>query len=194
MESFVLDFHSVVDLTDDQFFRLCQKNRDLRIERTASGEIIVMPPTGGDSGHSNFRLSQQLANWTDDHDGLGLGFDSSMGFNLPNGASRSPDAAWVARTRWESLTPEQRQKFPPLCPDFVVELKSPTDRLRTLQAKMCEYIANGAALGWLINLEERTVEIYRPRKEVEILIKPTEVSADPLLPSFVLRLAPIWGA
>ncbi len=191
MTAITLDINSILDLTDDQFFDLCQRNRDVKFERTVTGELIIMTPTGGETSNSNGRLTQQLFNWTD-RDGTGIAFDSSGGFKLPNGADRSPDASWVRLDRWNALTPEQRQKFPPICPDFVVELLSPTDSLKTTQAKMREYIENGAHLGWLINRKTRQVEIYRSGQDVEILESPTSVSGENVLSGFVLRLDSIW--
>ena len=180
-----------IEISDDQFFALCQINRELRLERTAEGDLIVMPPTGGETGTRNSDITAQVHNWTK-RDGTGAAFDSSTGFKLPNGADRSPDAAWVLRTRLAELTPEQKQKFLPLAPDFVIELKSPTDTLEDIQIKMEEYMANGVRLGWLINPETRRVHIYRPGKEVEVLDNPSEISGEPELPGFVLSLREIW--
>jgi Uma2 family endonuclease len=180
-----------LDLTDDQFFELCQINSDLRLERNAKGDIIVMPPTGGETSNRNMGISGQLYYWTK-RDGTGAAFDSSAGFTLPNGADRSPDAAWVSHERLGQLTPEQKKKFIPLCPDFVVELLSPTDSLAATQAKMVEYIDNGARLGWLINADARRVYVYRPQSPMEELKDVTRVSADPELPGFTLDLQDIW--
>lgn len=181
----------VINLTDDQLFALCQLNRDLRIERTAKGELLIMPPTWFETGYQNSKITAALAVWAE-QDGTGVAVDSSTGFRLPNGAIRSPDAAWIRRSRLAALTQEQRQKFLPLCPDFVVELRSSTDRLRTVQAKMREYMANGAQLGWLIDPEHRRVYIYSPQGQVETLENPNVISADPVLPEFALNLQPIW--
>jgi Uma2 family endonuclease len=178
-------------MTDDQFFEFCQINRELRIERIAKGELIIMPPTGTGTGGRNFKLTLQLGIWVE-QDGAGIGFDSSTGFKLPNGAERSPDAAWVKLERWNALSEEQQEKFAPICPDFVVELKSPTDSLKVLQNKMQEYIDNGALLGWLIDPKQRRVYIYRPQNPVECLENPLVISGDPLLPGFVLDLGKIW--
>ncbi|NEU77200.1 Uma2 family endonuclease, partial [Hassallia byssoidea VB512170] len=150
MNALTVNLKPVLELTDEQFFQLCQANRDLRFERTATGELIIMPPTGGETGNRNGRLNQQLFNWAD-ADNTGIAFDSSGGFKLPNGADRSPDASWIKLERWNALTQEQQTRFLPLCPDFVVELLSPTDSLRETQEKMREYRDNGARLGWLIN-------------------------------------------
>jgi Uma2 family endonuclease len=187
----MLHLRPAVELTDDQFFHLCQINRDLRLERTAEGDLIVMPPTGGETGNRNSDITAQVHNWTK-RDGSGAAFDSSTGFKLPNGADRSPDAAWVVRTRLAELTPEQKQKFLPLPPDFAIELKSPTDVFEDVQEKMDEYIQNGVRLGWLINPETRQVHIYRPGRSVEIMDNPLEISGDPELPGFILDLREIW--
>ncbi len=177
----------MIDLTDEQFFELCQNNRDYRFERNTNGELLIMPPTGGETSNCNARLTQRLMNWADTNE-LGIAFDSNGGFILPNGANRSPDASWVKIERWEALTPEQRQKFIPLCPDFVVELLSASDSLPTTQKKMQEYIDNGAKLGWLLNRKNQQVEIYRPGQPVEILQSPTSLSGEDLLPGFILEL------
>lgn len=190
MTALTLNLRPMLDLTDEQFFMLCQINRDLRLERTANGEIIIMAPVGGEGGWRSSKLTQQLGNWSDDD--LGLAFDSSTGFKLPNGADRSPDAAWVRRDRWDALTPEQKRRFPPLCPDFVIELRSESDSLPTLQAKMQEYIDNGAQLGWLIDPKTQQVEIYRPGQAVERLQSPETLSGEDILPGFVLDLSPIF--
>jgi len=187
----VVRMHPVVNLTDDQFFEFCQINRDLRIERTATGELLIMPPTGSETGESNFRLSGQLFIWTE-QDGTGTGFDSSTGFTLPNGATVSPDISWVKLERWNALPREQRTKFAPISPDFVVELRSKSDTLKDLQDKMQQYIDNGVRLGWLIDRKRRRVYIYRPSVPVQQLDNPETVSADPELPGFVLKLGQIW--
>ena len=179
-------------LTQEQFESLAAANRDLRLERTAAGELIVNPPTGGESGRRNLSISTQLGNWFEAHEELGEAFDSSTGFRLPNGADRSPDASWVSRERWELLTPQQQKGFVPLCPDFVIELRSESDSLPKLQAKMQEYIDNGAKLGWLIDPQNRRVEIYRPGREIEVWENPTELSGEDILPGFVLSLRRVW--
>lgn len=182
----------ILHLSDEQFFKLCQINSNLRLERTAEGDIIVMPPTGGETGNRNTSVTGQLYTWTK-RDGTGASFDSSTGFSLPNGSDRSPDAAWVSHERLSRLTAEQKKKFIPLCPDFVIELRSQSDDdLAELQAKMEEYIANGARLGWLIDPEERRVFVYRPAAAVEELKHITRVSGDPELPGFTLDLREIW--
>lgn len=179
-----------IDLTDDQFFQMCQKNRDYRFERTASGELLIMPPTGSDTGRRNVKITTQLDIWNSERN-LGEVFDSSTGFILPNGAERSPDASWVKIERWNALTSEQQEKFAPICPDFVVELRSPSDSLKDLQDKMQEYIENGAQLGWLIDRKNKRVEIYHPDKDVEILNNPISLSGENVLPGFVLHLQQI---
>jgi len=176
----------------EQFEFLAVANRDLRLERTAGGELIVNPPTGGESGQRNFNINGQIARWFDEHEELGEAFDSSTGFILPNGAIRSPDASWVRRERWQALTAKQRKGFIPLCPDFVVELRSESDRRSELQAKMREYIDNGTRLGWLIDPQNHQVEIYRFGKEVEVLVNPSQLSGEDVLPGFVLDLKRVW--
>ncbi|MCG5058376.1 MAG: Uma2 family endonuclease [Limnoraphis sp. WC205] len=176
-----------VDLTDEQFFQLCQNNRDYQFERTVNGELIIMSPTGGETSHNNARLTQRLMNWADTNE-LGIAFDSNGGFKLPNGAERSPDASWITIERWNTLTSEQREKFIPLCPDFVVELRSPSDSLKKLQEKMQEYLENGAKLGWLIDKKQQQVEIYRPEQPVEVLTSPKTLSGEDVLPEFILDL------
>ncbi len=178
-------------MTTEQFYQFCQANRDLRIERTADGEVIVMPPAFSDTGNRNLKIGQQLANWAD-RDGTGETFDSSTGFTLPNGATRSPDASWIKLERWNALTEMQKASFAPICPDFVIELRSKSDTLKGLQAKMQEYIFNGALLGWLIDRQQRKVYIYRPNQEAEILDHPESVSGDRILPGFGLQMAKIW--
>lgn len=189
----VLQTRPAVDMDDNQFFEFCQLNRDWRIERTAEGELIIMPPTGWATGTSNARLNAALVSWAD-QDGIGVAGDSSTGFTLPNGATRSPDAAWVRKSRLATLTKDQKNKFLPLCPDFVIELRSPSDTLETLQDKMHEYLDNGAQLGFLIDPIERRVYIYRPGIAVICLDNPVTVSGNLELPGFVLDLAKIWDA
>jgi len=178
-------------ITDEQFLTLCQKHRDLKFERTKKGELIIMSPTGGITGDYNADLTYQLRSWTIQTK-LGKSFDSSTGFKLPNGANRSPDASWVSLERWNTLTLEQQEKFLPFCPDFVVELRSPSDVLSILQAKMKEYLENGARLGWLIDPKRKIVEISRPQQKVEILRSPTILSGENVLPGFVLDLSEIF--
>ncbi len=178
-------------LTEEQFTRLCQENPEFRIELTAQQELVIMPPTGSETGRRNSTLIQRLANWAET-DGTGIVFDSSTLFTLPNGAKRSPDASWVKKERWDVLTPEQREGFAPLCPDFVVELRSPTDRLSDLQVKMREYLDNGARLGWLIAPLDKRVYVYRPGQPAENLDAPAMLSGDPILPEFVLHVRELW--
>ena len=180
-----------IDLTDEQFFQLCLNNRDLRFERTATRELIIMPPTGSETGERNADLTYQLRAWSRQNK-LGKSFDSSTGFKLPCGAERSPDASWVKIERWNALTQAEKERFAPLCPDFVVELMSPSDSVEKTRAKMREYMDNGARLGWLINRQQQQVEIYRPNREVEILLSPQTLSGEDVLPEFVLDLTEIW--
>jgi Uma2 family endonuclease len=186
-----LRLRPAIEMTGEEFFEFCQLNRDLRIERTAEGDLIIMPPAVATTGARNAEITSQLQLWAK-RDRSGVAFDSSTGFTLPNGATRSPDAAWVKRTRRGRLTPEQKEKFLPLCPDFVIELRSPSDPLKLVQSKMREYIANGARLGWLIDPLERRVFVYRPRAAVKRLDHPALLSAAPVLPGFVLALRPVW--
>ncbi|HBL13298.1 MAG TPA: hypothetical protein DD379_18235 [Cyanobacteria bacterium UBA11162] len=178
-------------VTHDQFEQIAVVNRDLRLERMATGELIVMPPTGSETGNRNVDISGQLWLWNRQTK-LGVVFDSSSGFQLPNGADRSPDASWVKLERWNTLTPKEQEGFAPLCPDFVVELRSKSDRMEPLREKMREYIPNSANLGWLIDRKNRKVEIYRPGKEVEIINNPTSLSGEDVLPGFVLDLTEVW--
>ena len=178
-------------LSDDQFAKLCVLNPEMRFEYTSTGDLIIMPPTGGDTGHTNANLTTDFTLWSR-QDGSGLIFDSSTLFVLPNGAKRSPDVSWIRKDRWDALSPEERRGFSPICPDFVLELRSPSDQLRTLQDKMQEYLDNGARLGWLIDPGELVVYIYRPGEAVERLEAPREVSGESVLPGFVLRLTAVW--
>lgn len=188
----VLHLAPVIRINDQQFFEFCQLNRDLRIERTSQGDLVIMPPAGSRTGRIDFKLTQLFGQWVD-ADGTGVGFDSSTGFTLPNGAIRSPDLAWVKRSRWETLTPQQQEGFAPLCPDFVLELRSPSDALENLQAKMQEYLDNGARLGWLIDPVEKKAYIYRPQASVERLDDPQTISGDPVLPGFILEIRKVWS-
>ncbi len=178
-------------LDDRDFHEICRLNPEMRIEQTSDGEIIVMPPTGGESGRINFNLAGEFSNWAK-QDGTGVAFDSSTLFRLPNRARRSPDLSWIKRERWEALTKEQRKEFPPICPDFVVELRSPSDSLKVLQSKMEEYIANGAQLGWLLDPIEKRVYVYLPGQAAQLLNNPAEVSGEPLLRGFVLNAQKLW--
>jgi Uma2 family endonuclease len=191
IEPLVLHFSPAVDMTDNQFYEFCRLNRDLRIERTAAGDVVIMTPAGGETSNRNIEITHQLQQWAK-RDGQGKAFDSSGGFRLLNGATRSPDAAWVRRSRLARLRKEEKAKFLPLCPDFVIELRSPTDALAALHAKMEEYLANGARLGWLIDPEDRRVYFYSPDGPRRELADASEVSGDPVLPGFVLTLAEVW--
>ena len=191
MTSFVVNLKPAIDLSDDAFFELCRNNHELKFERNTKGDLIIMSPTGGETGQRNFSLIVQFGNWVE-KDGTGIGFDSSTGFKLPNGADRSPDLAWVRLDRWNALTPEQRKKFPPITPDFVAEIRSATDSLKALQEKMQEYIGNGARLGLLLNPKGLQVEIYRPGVDVIVLNNPQTVPCDPELPGFILSLKDIF--
>ncbi|MEK6299655.1 MAG: Uma2 family endonuclease [Acidobacteriota bacterium] len=179
------------DMTDEAFLEICSLNEEWRIEMNSDGDLIVMAPTGSKTGERNFSLTGQFAVWVDE-DGTGVGFDSSTMFRLPNGARRSPDVAWIRRSRWDQLSEEEQDGCGPICPDFVIELRSPSDRLKTLQAKMEEYIENGAELGLLIDPFERKVYVYRPGAAVECLVQPQSVSCEPLLPGFSLKLSKLW--
>jgi Uma2 family endonuclease len=187
----VVQLKPVLNLTDDQLLAISQINRDLRIERNARGELIIQPPAGGDTGERNAEITMQLGLWAK-RNGDGATFDSSGGFRLSNGAVRSPDAAWVRRSRLDALTTDERKKFIPLCPDFVIELRSSTDSLSVLLEKMQEYLDNGAQLAWLIDPEQQRVYVYRPQEPVQELDKPETVSGEPLLSGFELDLREIW--
>ena len=181
----------LISFSDEDFLELCRLNQDLQFEQSANGEIIIMPPTGGITGNRNLRLIGQVYVWIEQSKN-GIGFDSSTLFRLPNGAIRSPDVAWISTDRWQQLTADEREGIVPLCPDFVIELRSPTDSLKQLQAKMREYIANGAQLGLLIDAKAKQVHVYRPQQAVATLDNPPEVSCEPLLSSFTLNLSAIW--
>lgn len=178
-------------MSTEQFYELCHANRDLRIERTATGEVMIMPPAFSDTGNRNFKIILQLGNWAE-REGTGEVFDSSSGFTLPNGATRSPDASWIKLERWNALSEEQKASFAPICPDFVIELRSQSDNLKELQDKMQEYMDNGASLGLLIDRKNRQVYLYRPHQEPDRLENPETVSCEPELPGFGLRMAKIW--
>ncbi len=188
----VLNFQDVLEkLNDDEFEEFCRHNPDVEIELTKEGELIIMPPTGGQTGIRNFSLIGLFFNWIE-KDRSGVGFDSSTVFVLPNSAKRSPDLAWAKNDKWDALSDEEKEKFPPFCPDFVVELRSPSDSIKNLQTKMEEYIENGASLGWLIDPLQRKIYVYRPNAEPEILENPETVSGEPLLKEFVLKMKKIW--
>ena len=188
----VLNFQDVLEkMNDDEFEKFCRHNPDLEIELTKEGELVIMPPTGGETGIRNFKLIFEFGKWLEKHSN-GVAFDSSTVFRLPSGAKRSPDLAWIKNERWENLNDEEQEKFPPLCPDFVVELRSPSDSLVNLQNKMIEYIENGASLGWLIDPLERKVHVYRQGEEAKILDDPKQVSGEPLLKGFTLNVKKLW--
>lgn len=181
-----------VILTHEQFEQLCAANPDIKFERTPVGELVIMSPTGGETGMNNATLIARFVVWNEQTN-LGKVFDSSTCFKLPGGGDRSPDLAWVEQARWDSLTPEQQRRFPPICPDFVLELLSPSDNLSTAQAKMQEYLNSGARLGWLLNPEAKQVEIYRPGQAVETLQSPAILSGEDVLPEFTLNLKWLWN-
>lgn len=182
----------ILHVSDDELFELSRINRDLRLERTARGELVIMTPTGGLAGWRSAELMFQLAGWAR-QDGTGVAFESSTGFRLPNGAVRSPDAAWVRRDRLAQLSPEEKARFLPLCPDVVIELRSPSDPLPQLQEKLDEYMANGAHLGFLIDPDERRAHVYREGGRIEVLEEPSAIPGDPVLKGFRLELAAIWS-
>jgi Uma2 family endonuclease len=182
---------STLKLTDEQFYQLCVTNPEQPLELTAQGVLIVMPPVGGESGKREFKLSGQLFTWNEASE-LGEAFSSSTIFKLPLGSKRSPDVAWIERSRWDAITSEEQEKFPPLAPDFVIELRSRTDNLSDLQEKMAEYQANGVRLGWLINPQQQQVEIYRLGQAVEVIQSPLTLSGENVLPGFTLDLRKIW--
>lgn len=179
-------------LSDEEFEQLVLANPESNFEQTAAGELVVVAPTGGTSERKNSSLTTQLGNWSESNN-LGIAFDSNTLFVLPNKAKRSPDASWIKRDRWEALTRKQQDGYPPICPDFIVELLSPTDDLQDTQNKMQEYMDNGASLGWLINPISKQVEIYRSGKEKEVLSQPSSLSWEDVLPGFVLNLLPLWN-
>jgi len=179
-------------VSPEEFEQLCADYRDLRLELTSTGQLIVMPPTGSETGKQNFDLTYQLGAWSR-RNGTGVCLDSNGGFTLPNGAIRSADAAWIDRRKWDRLTVQQKKSFAPICPDFVVELRSRSNTLKQLYLKMSDYIENGTSLGWLIDPFKREVYVYRPGEEVVILDNPESVSADPLLPGFTLNLTELWS-
>ncbi len=191
MNAFTISLEPIFELTDEKLFQLCQQNRDLRFERGAQGDITIMAPEGSDTGMRSIEFGADLVIWNR-RKKLGVAFGSSTGFILPNGAMRSPDVAWITKERWEALTIEQQSRFAPICPDFVIELMSPSDSLAQTQAKMQEYQDNGARLGWLINRRDRQVEIYRIGQPVEVLDFPKILLGEEVLPEFVLDLTLIW--
>ncbi|HHP7245100.1 MAG TPA: Uma2 family endonuclease [Elainellaceae cyanobacterium] len=192
MTPLTLDLRSVIHLTHEQFEQIARDNPDVRVELTADGELELMPPTGGNTGRRNSNLTTDITLWNRQTQ-QGEVFDSSTTFRLPNGAERSPDVAWVTTERWNALTSDEQDSFPPLCPDVVIELRSKTDSLKKLQAKMEEYRHNGCQLGWLINIQDQQVEVYRPDCEVKILDAPDTLSGEEVLPGLVLDLQMIWN-
>jgi Uma2 family endonuclease len=191
MDAYAIDLSNVINFSDEQFYQLCRNNPDLKFERSALGDLIIMPPTGGDTGKCNVEISADFVFWNR-RTRLGVCFDSSTCFKLPNGADRSPDVAWIRQERWDSLSPQEQAKFPPIAPDFVLELMSPTDTLSATQAKMQEYMANGVQLGWLIDRKNQTVEIYQPEQPVAVLNTPIEISGADILPGFTLSTDILW--
>jgi Uma2 family endonuclease len=191
MTSITVNFNDIIQLSDDQFYQLCRNNPDIKFERNVKGEIVIMPPTGGGTGNRNIEIGADFVIWNRQAK-LGVLFDSSTCFKLPNGANRSPDVSWVRKDRWDTLTAEQQEKFPPIAPDFVLELMSPTDSLKETQAKMQEYMSNQVKLGWLINRKLRQVEIYRMGKAVEVLECPMQLLGEDVLPGFILDLQLVW--
>jgi len=187
-----LDLSSVITLTRAEFVKICAANPDMKLERTAKGELIVMSPTGGETGSFNSDLNGELYVWNHGFK-QGKTFDSSTGFSLPKGGDRSPDAAWIPLARWESLTPEQRRGFLPICPEFLIELLSPSDSWKHGLAKMEEYMDNGCLLGWLLDPKHKRVAIYRQGQSVEILENPQTLSGEDVLPNFVLDINSLWG-
>jgi Uma2 family endonuclease len=191
MAPIILNLKPFVELSDDQFYELCQNHRDLKFERTAQGELVIVTPVGGEGGSREADLIGDLVYWNR-RTQLGKVFSSSTCFRLPNGADRSPDAAWIILERWNQLTPEQQKKFPPVCPDFAIELRSESDALESLQQKMQEYISNGLRLGWLVNPQDRQVEVYKANRVKRVLENPKQVDGEDVLPGFVFELSILW--
>ncbi|GAB4544202.1 MAG: Uma2 family endonuclease [Pleurocapsa sp.] len=190
MTVITLNLQPAIELTDEQFKAICSSNRDLKLERTATGELIIMPPTGGETGKHNSNINAQLWLWNQQTK-LGEVFDSSTGFILPNGATRSPDSAWIKKERWNSLTEQQKKQFIPLCPDFLIELRSNSDSLSDLQKKMQEYLVNGLALGWLIDPQNKQVEVYKQNYQIETISNPVSLSGEDVLSGFTLNVRDI---
>ncbi|MEX0270088.1 Uma2 family endonuclease [Leptolyngbyaceae cyanobacterium UHCC 1019] len=192
MTSVIVQLDPILQLTDEQFLEICRANPEVKFEQTAQGELIIVAPTGGETGSHNSELNADFVVWNRQTK-LGVVFDSSTCFVLPNNAKRSPDVAWIAKERWTTLTLEQRRRFPAIAPDFVLELLSPSDSLADAQAKMREYVENGVRLGWLIDPDTKQVEVYRPGQPVGILSHPDTLSNEDVLPGFVLNLNSIWS-
>lgn len=191
MHTVTLNLQPIIEMSEDQFYQLCRANPDVKFERNAKGELIVVSPTGGETGQCNSEINADFVIWNRQTK-LGKVFDSSTCFKLPNGANRSPDVAWIKQERWDTLNSNQKEKFPPIAPDFVLELMSPTDNLKVTREKMQEYMDNQIKLGWLINPKTRLVEIYRQGQEVEVLQSPAALSGEEVLPGFVLNLSLLW--
>ncbi len=191
MNAYTINFDVITKINDEQFFQLCRNNPELKLEQNQNGEIIIMSPTGGETGRKNANLITDFGIWNRRKQ-FGQIFDSSTGFKLPLGSKRSPDVAYIQQERWDKLTQEEKEKFPPIAPDFVLELKSKTDSLKQVQEKMEEYMDNGVKLGWLINPEKKQVEVYRQGQEKEILENPQTLSGEDILPEFILDLALMW--
>ena len=191
MNTYTINFDIVAKINDEQFSQLCRDNPELKLERNQKGEIIVMSPTGGETGKKNADLIIDFGIWNR-RKKIGQIFDSSTCFQFPDGSNRSPDVAYIKQERWEKLIPEERETFPPIAPDFVLELMSKTDSLKRLQEKMQEYRDNGVKLGWLINPMKNQVEIYRQGQEKEVLDEPKTLSGEDILPEFILDLSTIW--
>jgi Uma2 family endonuclease len=191
MTAIIVNLNPIIQLSDNQFYQLCRENPEVKFERNADGKLLIISPTGGITGNKNAEISTDFAIWNRQNK-LGVCFDSSTCFKLPNGANRSPDVAWIRKDRWDKLTSTEQEKFSPIAPDFVLELMSPSDSLQETRAKMQEYINNGVKLGWLINRKMRQVEIYRLGKPVEILEFPQELSGEDILPGFILNMEIVW--
>lgn len=191
MAAIVLNLNPFVELSDNQFYELCQSHRDLQFERTARGELVIMSPVGGEGGSREADLIGDLVVWNR-RSGLGKVFSSATCFKLPNGADRSPDASWISLERWHQITPAQQKKFPPICPEFAIELRSESDALEPLQAKMQEYIDSGLRLGWLVNPQNQQVEIYRASQPKQVLQNPDRLTGEDVLPGFVFELSILW--
>lgn len=189
---YTINMSPIVHLDDTQFETLCAANPEIKLERTPTGELVIMSPTGGETGRNNAELVADFVIWNRQTK-LGCVFDSSTCFKLPGGGDRSPDVAWVEKSRWEALSPEQQRQFPPLCPDFALELVSPSESLPMVRAKMQEYLNSGLRLGWLLNPHDRQAEVYRPQQPPEVLLAPDVLSGEPVLPGFTLNLAWLWG-
>jgi Uma2 family endonuclease len=191
MTTYTLKLDPIIKLTEDQFYQLCQENPDMKLERNYKGELVIMSPTGGGTGKRNVEVAADFVFWNRQAK-LGVCFDSSTCFKLPNGGDRSPDVAWVKKERWDALTPEQQEKFPPIAPDFVLELMSPSDVLKDVQNKIQEYMDAGVKLGWLLDRKTHRAEIYRQGQDVEVLDNPSQLSGEDVLPGFVVNLQVVW--